>query len=201
MNEVPPEPRRSRAVPGQGSCLSWALPRAGQRARHPEPVWSPRSSPAGGVSEPGLGAGPGPGRECRGMRRLEQGVSEAIRGSRQGEAHSPITEKLCSEEATCIQLLVFSKMTHVLILFSSLESFRLCHRAVRSYRFRVPFFPLEGWVRLILRCLCPLLFSSRLPCVVFVFCLLGFEAQFSKYKITHYIPSLTLRKPAHFPRG
>lgn len=79
------------------------------------------------------------------MKRLEQGVSEAIRGSRQGEAHSPIIEKLCSEKATCIQLLVFSKMTHVLILFSSLESFRVCRRAVSSYRFRVPFFPLEGW--------------------------------------------------------
>ena len=145
MNAVPPEPRRSWAAPGQGSCLSWALPRAGQRARHPEPMWSSSSSPAGGVSEPGLGAGPGLGREYRGLRRLEQGLPEAIGGSRQGGAHSLITEKLCSEKATCIQLFVFSKMTYVLILFFSLKSFRIYHRAVYSYRFRVPFFPPEGW--------------------------------------------------------
>lgn len=112
-----------------------------------------------------------------------------------------LSREAFSEEAACIQLFAFSGALCVLGSFFFAEGFRRGRSASYSCALRAQVLPSAGvgvWV----------IFAGALPSdfqgpgfpALFLFCLLAFEAEAPKYRVTPCIPSLTL-KPCLFPRG
>lgn len=156
------------------------------------------------VSEPAPGVGHRPWREYR-NEEIGAGLSKKM-GKKLGVG-TILEQRRSFRKGNMPPTVYFSKMRCVLILFFPLEILRIYRNTLYSSEFRILFLSsaslfLSPWgmgISVIYRCLCLILWSSRLPCFVFVFCLLFLKHRFSAIKFTHCIPSLALKKTC-FPR-